>query len=213
MAQSFGPKLCAHRPWKKEPLARSLTRYSSVAIVLHWLIALLILGNIALAWTFQNTPQGLLWFKLIQLHKSVGITVLLLSVIRLAWRLINPPPPEPNSLKPWERIASQIVHWGFYLIMIAMPLSGWVLVSASLKSLPTVLYGVVPWPHIGAVHALPVDARKMWSSNAANTHGALAWLAYALIVLHVGAAMKHALLDRDSVIGRMIPFLRSAKHA
>ncbi len=197
----------ARSPRIPAPRSASLSRYSAVAIALHWLIAALILGNIALAWTFQNTPQGLTWFKLIQLHKSVGITVLALSLLRLGWRLINPPPPEPASLKPWERAASQVVHWGFYGIMIGMPLSGWILVSASLKGLPTVLYGVIPWPHIGAVHALPFEARKVWSHNAATTHGALAWLAYALIVLHVGAALKHWLIDRDGVIGRMAPFL------
>lgn len=190
-------------------MARPLSRYSTVAITLHWLIAVLILSNIVLAWIFQNTPQGLAWFKLIQLHKSVGITVLLLSVLRLAWRLLNPPPPEPASLKHWERIASQVVHWGFYVIMIGMPLSGWVLVSASLKGLPTMLYGVVPWPHLGFIHAMPVDARKAWSGGAANIHGLLAWMAYGLVFLHVGGAMKHWLIDRDSVIGRMIPFLRA----
>jgi cytochrome b561 len=174
---------------------------------LHWLIAALILTNIGLAWTFTNTPQGLLWFKLIQLHKSIGITVLLLSVLRLGWRLINPPPPEPETLKPWERIASQVVHWGFYVIMIGLPLSGWVMVSASLKGLPTLLYGLVPWPHIGAIHSLPADARKTWGHWGGNVHGLLAWLTYALVVLHVGAAMKHWLIDRDSVIGRMVPFL------
>jgi cytochrome b561 len=190
-------------------LARPLSRYSSVAIGLHWVIALLILGNIALAWTFQNTPQGLLWFNLIQLHKSIGITVLLLSVLRLIWRLTNPPPPEPATLKRWELVASQVVHWGFYVIMIGLPLSGWVLVSASTKGLPTLLYGAIPWPHIAPIHALPMEARKAWSGGAAKTHELLAWLAYLLVVLHVGAAMKHWLIDRDSVIGRMIPFLRA----
>jgi cytochrome b561 len=102
-----------------------------------------------------------------------------------------------------------VVHWGFYVIMIGMPLSGWVLVSASLKGLPTVLYGVVPWPHLGFIHAMPVDARKTWSGGAANIHGLLAWMAYGLVFLHVGGAMKHWLIDRDSVIGRMIPFLRA----
>jgi cytochrome b561 len=186
-----------------------VTRYSAVAIALHWLIAALILTNIGLAWTFQNTPQGLAWFKLIQLHKSVGITVLLLSVARLGWRLVNPPPPEPAGLKPWERIASRTVHWGFYVVMLGLPLSGWVLVSASLKGLPTLLYGALPWPHLGFVHGLPVEARKVWSKDAANVHGLLAWLTYFLVVLHVGAATKHWLLDRDPVIGRMIPFLRA----
>lgn len=188
-------------------MARSLSRYSAVAIALHWLIAALILTNIGLAWTFNNTPQGLTWFKLIQLHKSIGITVLLLSLARLAWRLVNPPPPEAASLKPWERIASRVVHWGFYVIMIGLPLSGWVMVSASLRGLPTLLYGAIPWPHIAPIHALPMDARKAWSHWSENAHGLLAWMTYALVVLHVGAAMKHWLIDRDTVIGRMVPFL------
>ena len=188
-------------------MARPISRYSAVAIAFHWLIAALILANIGLAWTFKNTPQGLTWFKLIQLHKSVGITVLVLSLLRLAWRLFNPPPPHPPTLKPWEHIASQVVHWGFYVIMIAMPLTGWIMVSASARNLPTVLYGLVPWPHIGFIHALAPEARKAWSHWGETGHGLLAWLAYALIALHVGAALKHWLIDRDPVIGRMIPFL------
>lgn len=186
-------------------MARPISRYSAVAIGLHWLIAALILGNIVLAWTFKATPQGLAWFKLIQLHKSIGITVLLLSVLRLGWRLMNPPPPE--TLRPWERVASQVVHWGFYVIMIAMPLTGWIMVSASTLNLPTMLYGVVPWPHLGFIHGLAPDARKAWSRFGETGHGLLAWLAYALILLHVSAALKHWLIDRDPVIGRMIPFL------
>jgi len=195
-------------------VARQISRYSALAITLHWLIAALILTNIGLAWTFKNTPQGLAWFKLIQLHKSVGITVLLLSVLRLAWRLVNPPPPQPPTLEPWERLASQIVHWGFYVIMIAMPLTGWVMVSASARNLPTVLYGLAPWPHISFIHTLAPGARKAWSHWSETGHGLLAWLAYALIALHVSAALKHWLIDRDAVIGRMIPFLaRGARHA
>ncbi len=195
------------------PPTRSLplTRYSAVAIGLHWLIAVLILTNIGLAWTFNNTPQGLFWFKLIQLHKSVGITVLLLSVLRLAWRLTNPPPPEPATLKRWERIASQVVHWGFYVVMIGLPITGWIMVSASTKGLPTLLYGTIPWPHIGPIHDLPIPARKVWDKVGETGHGLLAKLAYVLIVLHAGAAMKHWLIDRDSVIGRMIPFLRGTR--
>lgn len=182
-------------------------RYSAVAIALHWLIAALILTNIALAWTFTRMPQGLAWFQVIQWHKSVGITVLLLSLVRLGWRLANPAPPLPDTLKPWERTAAQAVHWGFYLIMIGLPLTGWVMVSASLRGLPTLLYGVVPWPHIGPIHDLPVPARKAWSHYSETGHGILAWIAYALVVLHVGAACKHLFLDRDGVVGRMIPFL------
>jgi cytochrome b561 len=188
-------------------LARSISRYSAVAIGLHWLIAVLILTNIVLAWTFLKMPQGLAEFKLIQLHKSVGITVLLLSLVRLGWRLFNPPPPLPPTMKRWEAIASQVVHWGFYVVMIGMPVTGWIMASASTLNLPTLLYGLVPWPHIGFVHALPLAARKVWGHWAGNGHGLLAWTAYGLIVLHVCAVAKHTLIDRDPVFGRMLPFL------
>jgi cytochrome b561 len=99
------------------------TRYATGAIILHWLIALAIVAQVSLAWRFgdDHSPTG---FALTQLHKSIGITVLLLSFIRLGWRLINPPPPEPPGLATWEKVASQIVHWAFYAIMIGMPLTG-----------------------------------------------------------------------------------------
>ncbi len=185
-------------------MARSLTRYSIAAIILHWLIALLILANIGLAWTFQTMPKGLTAYQLIQLHKSFGITVLGLSVLRLAWRLFNPPPPAP-PMPGWQLIASRIAHWGFYIIMIGMPLSGWVMVSASPLNLPTLLFSSIPWPHIGPIHALPVDSRKVWGHWAGLTHLTLAWSAYLLIALHVTAALKHQFFDRDNLLFRMAP--------
>jgi cytochrome b561 len=195
-------------------LRRPLTRYSAVAIVLHWLIALLILANIGLAWTFQNLPKGLLEFKLIQLHKSFGITVLVLSVLRLAWRLLNPPPAEP-PMPAWQKTAAGAVHWAFYVIMIGMPLSGWVMVSTSAYNLPTLLYGAIPWPHIGPLHDLPTAGRKAWGDAAGTTHAVLAWIAYGLIGLHVLAALKHQVLDRDNLIYRMLPLWgrKEAAHA
>jgi cytochrome b561 len=185
-------------------VARPISRYSLVAIGLHWLIALLIIANIGLAWTFQNIPKGLTEFNLIQLHKSFGITVLLLSLLRLGWRLLNAPPPEP-PMPHWQLITSQVVHWAFYVIMIGMPLSGWVMVSASPYNLPTLLYKTLPWPHIAAVHNLPDPARKAWGYWAGETHLLLAWSAYGLITLHVAAALKHQFFDRDDLLSRMAP--------
>ena len=189
-------------------MAKSISRYSWVAIILHWLIALLILANILIAWKFNTMKPGLAFFQVIQLHKSIGITVLLLSVLRLVWRLMNPPPPLPAHMPAWEKFAANAVHWGFYLIMLAMPLSGWAMVSTSKYNLPTLLYGKIPWPHIGFLHTLAPGAKEAVSHWSQTTHGALAWLAYALIVLHVGAAFKHLLIDRDDVVARMIPFPR-----
>src|SRR4051812_1302224 len=120
------------------------SRYATVAIILHWLIALAIVTQVSLAWRFgdDRTPLA---FALLQLHKSIGVSILVLSIVRLGWRLTNPPPPEPRNLARWENVASSIVHWGFYVIMVGMPLTGWLMVSASRTQIPTVLFWTVPW--------------------------------------------------------------------
>jgi cytochrome b561 len=184
-------------------------RYTAVAIVLHWLIAVILIGNIILAWQFDDA-KGLAKFQLFQLHKSLGITVLILSLARLGWRLINAPPAPLASMKRWEKLASVAVHLSFYVIMIGLPLSGWLMVSASPKNIPTLLFGVVPLPYIGLVHGLPTDQAKALGHNFGEAHEILAWITYGLIGLHVGAALKHQFMDRDTILSRMIPFLRRA---
>src|SRR5215470_17346464 len=112
-------------------------RYTSVAIVLHWTIAVMILGMIAAGWWMTRgeglsaAAPGTVRFAVFQLHKSFGITILLLSLARLAWRLFNPPPPDPPSLSVWEKTAALAVHWAFYGLMIVLPLTGWAVVSSS----------------------------------------------------------------------------------
>ena len=112
--------------------ARGITpaRYNALAMVLHWTIAVLILTNIGIAWYF-GTLHGLAKIPPTQLHKSVGITVLLLSLVRLAWRFLKPPPPLPGYVRGWERTVAGIVYVLFYGFMIAQPLTGWAQVSAS----------------------------------------------------------------------------------
>jgi cytochrome b561 len=182
--------------------------YSSVAIGLHWLIALAMLTNIGLAWYFGTLPKAE-QVAPVQLHKSIGITVLLLTLIRIGWRLVNTPPPLPETMRPWEKWAARINHAVFYLLMLGMPLSGWAMVSASplIRVHPTMLYWTVPWPTFPFLPTDPDqlhDARKFFGT----THERLAWLAYATIALHVGAALKHQFIDRDDVVARMIPLLR-----
>ncbi|MFA6605555.1 MAG: cytochrome b/b6 domain-containing protein [Sphingomonas sp.] len=129
------------------------TRYSAIAILLHWAIAALILANLLLGWR-MGYLKGLAQFDMFQLHKSIGITVLLLSVARLGWRMLNPPPPLLISMKTWERRAAGTTHWLFYGLMIGMPLTGWAMVSVSAYNIPTLLWKTVPWPHIGFLHTL-----------------------------------------------------------
>jgi cytochrome b561/polyisoprenoid-binding protein YceI len=185
--------------------ATGRSRYAAGAILLHWIIALAIVAQVSLAWRFgdDHSPTG---FALTQLHKSIGITVLLLSLLRLAWRLVNPPPPEPAGLAAWEKVLSQIVHWAFYLIMIGMPLTGWIMVSASKTQIPTLLYGVIPWPNIPGIGGLAAPAKHMWNTIGHTGHSVLAWGFYGLFVLHVAGALKHQFFDRETpILSRMAP--------
>lgn len=185
-------------PWERG------RRYTGVAIALHWLIAALILLNIYLGWRMGQL-KGMAAFGTFQLHKSVGITVLALSLLRLGWRLTHRPPPYPADQPRWQRITASAVHWTFYVLMIAMPLTGWIIVSASPLNIPTLLYKVIPWPHLGAVHDLPMATRKAIEDQVGQAHATLAWLFAALILLHVAAALKHQFVDRDGELFRMLP--------
>lgn len=179
-------------------------RYTGVAIALHWLIALLILTNLYLGWR-MGFEKGMAQFTTFQLHKSVGISVLAFSLVRLAWRLSHRPPPYPADQAPWEKRTAHAVHWTFYLLMIAMPLTGWIIVSASPLNIPTLLFKTIPFPHLGFVHDLPIATRKGIEANIGLTHVVLAYGFAALIALHVAAAWKHQLIDRDGELFRMLP--------
>lgn len=187
--------------------------YSSVAIALHWLIAALIFCNIALAWWFNSLPRSDQVGPQ-QWHKLVGFAVLALSLARLAWRFVRPPPPLPESLSVGERWAARGVYTLFYVFMIGMPLSGWAMVSASpyahafFNRIP--ILGA-PWPLIAPIAQLDPVAKHVAARLFTATHEKLAWLAYALILLHVGAALRHHFLLKDDVLHRMAPLLRGAR--
>jgi cytochrome b561 len=196
--------------WTQTAGRPPLTGYNGVAMSLHWAIAALLIANIGLAWYFNTLPRAA-QIAPIQLHKSFGITILVLSLARLAWRLVSPPPALPASVVGWERWAAGTVYVLFYVVMIGMPLSGWAMVSASslIHAFPIKLYGLIPWPAVGPLTSLP--KAQMHAAHAAfwTTHQLLAKLAYALIVLHVGAALRHQFIRRDEVAARMIPFLKA----
>jgi cytochrome b561 len=178
---------------------RSL-RYAPVAIGLHWLIALAILFQISLGWRMDDHAHGAQTYLVFQLHKSVGITILLLSLIRLGWRLSHPPPPLPANLTTWERRLAALTHIGFYVIMIGLPLTGWLIVSASKTQIPTLLYGTVPWPHLPGLAHAPAETKAAWHFVGEAGHGVLAKLTYLLFALHVAGALKHHLFDRDDTL-------------
>jgi cytochrome b561/polyisoprenoid-binding protein YceI len=167
-------------------------RYSRGAIILHWLIALALGFQLALGFAMPHDERG---FALFQLHKSVGITILLLSLARLAWRLTHRPPPAVES--GLGGLLARVVHFLLYAFMIGAPLTGWALVSTDASKIPTLLYGTVPWPHLplpAAIHE-PME----------ETHEILAWTGLALIVLHLAGALRHQILLRNGLLRRMGP--------
>ena len=173
-------------------------RYGAVAMALHWAIAALILGMLPLGFIMVDlSPVDPLKFELYQLHKSFGLTILGLTVVRLGWRLANPIPPLPDTLKPYERVAARLTHYGFYVLLFALPLSGWIMASAS--SLPTGTYfGLFTLPAlVGDDEAILGTARQV--------HEYLGFGIIGLLVLHVGAALRHHFLLKDDVLARMVP--------
>lgn len=193
---------------------KSLDRYSAVAILLHWAIALLLIGQLAAGFYMHRlmhaepNPDQQLTFQLLQWHKSFGVTIFFLTLIRLGWRLTHRPPPLPAEMPGWEKFAARSVHAGFYVLLLAMPLVGWAIVSSSpfAESVQTYLFGVVHWPHLPFFEG--IENRKEVSHQFAELHEALAFIMIGLIVLHVAAALKHQFINRDGVLGHMLPFAR-----
>ena len=192
------------------------TRYTMVAILLHWLIAagifsLIVIGLIMTQLSSQISQMEV--FKLYQLHKSIGITVLLLVVLRVLWRFTHRPPPLPQEMPAIEKGAAHGLHWLLYLLMIGLPLTGWAVVSSSPFNLPTVLYNLVPWPDLPI---LPGLANKAAISQVlAWVHAYGAWILIAVLAIHIGAGLRHHFIKRDPILGRMIPGLgrRGSQHA
>jgi cytochrome b561 len=170
-------------------------------MALHWLIAVLIALNFAAVWVAETMPRPAR-MQIMANHKSIGLTVLLLTVLRIAWRLIHRPPPFQRTLQPWEAMLARAVHGIFYVLMIGIPLTGWSMVSSGG---PVRVFGLFSVP------ALPVPTSDTAGDTFHDVHEKLAWLMLALFVLHLVGALKHQFLDRDRTLGRMIPFLRQPR--
>lgn len=184
-------------------------RYSTVAILLHWLIAGLLVWIVLLGWQAGDL-EGSAKIAPLQLHKPLGITILLLTLARLAWRLTHRPPMINPDLKPWERRLALVVHWGFYVILLALPLSGWAMVSASklITVYPIDMFGLFDWPALSFLTNLPADQMKSTQDLLSEAHHLIAKIiVYVLTPLHVLGALKHHFLDKDNELARMIPFL------
>lgn len=178
-------------------------RYNSVAIILHWVMAVLMLGNIVLIWVVDELPDERVRWA-IDTHKSIGITVLGLFVLRLLWRLGHRPP-ALDGLSAGEQVAAKWGHIGLYVLLAALPLSGWLHDSAwkDAAAHPMSLFGLVPWPRIGMVMGLEPGLKEQLHDLFGEVHEWLANGFYLLFALHVLGALKHQFLDRQKLLQRM----------
>jgi cytochrome b561 len=184
-------------------------RYNNVAITLHWLTVIILITQFYTGWLFSDMERGPerdLWFAW---HRTIGFTVLFLSLARLAWRFINPPPSLPLALPRWERTLAKTSHILFYVLLIALPLTGWIYVSSGSTAANTgitTLVGGTPWP---IIPGLPRELHGL----SVKVHVVLVYTTFALILLHIGAALKHQFIDKSRVANRMPPFGVSDKNS
>jgi len=184
-------------------------RYGAVAMTLHWLIAIAIVCMIAFGYylsTLPITDPNL--FALVQLHKSIGLTVFVLSVLRVIWRLVNPVPPLPDTLSKPAKILARITHILLYVLIIAIPFTGWAMVSASPLGIPTRWFGLFEWPHIAPLAHLPYDQKEAKEEAIHTVHAWLAYGAGVLLLFHAAAALFHHHLLKDDTLRRMLPGTR-----
>lgn len=171
-------------------------RYTRTARALHWLTALLIFAIVPLGWIFaefKKPPGGVEIYA--SLHKTIGLAILGLIVIRLIWRVMNPPPALPGRMGDWEKALAVTSHWLLYVIFLAMPVSGYVMASGD--KYPISVIGLFDIPKLPVSHEV--------GDYAATTHILGQWAVYALVLLHVASTVWHLAVRRDAILDRMLP--------
>ena len=176
--------------------ASGTPRYTAVAISLHWGMALLLAGVFAVGVYMHDLPLSPWKLEIYAWHKWAGVTVFLFVLARIAWRLTHRPPALPLTMSPLARMAAHAGHGLLYLLMIAIPLSGWLMSSA--KGFQVVYFGVLPIPDL-------LDKDKALGDVLQEVHETLNMLFAVLVAGHVGVAIKHRLIDKDGVMARMLP--------
>ena len=184
-------------------------RYTQVAAILHWLIALLILAAVVLGVWANHAPDE--WVRpMIDTHKSLGITVLGLAVLRLLWRLSHQAPQLPNGSARWERLAAHVAHAALYVWIFALPITGWLHDSAwnQAATHPMRLFSVVPWFRVGFIEGLDPAVKEPLHTVLGTVHFWFGYGLYGLLALHVAGALKHQWLDGEPELQRINPFGR-----
>ena len=174
--------------------------YTGTAIALHWIAGALIVGNLAFGLYMVDMPLSPAKLKYYSWHKWAGVTIFLVSAARLLWRLTHPSPALPSSMPAWQRAAASASHHLLYVLFFAAPLTGWLFSSAA--GFQTVYFGVLPIPDLLGKNKELADALKL-------VHRFTNYTLAALVVVHAAAALKHHVVDRDGVLARMLPFLKT----
>jgi cytochrome b561 len=182
------------------------SRYTGVAITLHWLIAALMLGNLMLAWTFDSIGEASIRTA-VDTHKSIGVTVLGLALLRILWRAGHRPPPFSAGLQAWERGLAHVTHFGLYVLMFFLPLTGWIHDSAwkAAPTHPLKWFGLFTFPRIGFIEAMDPAHKETVHKVVGAIHGYSGYVLAALVLLHVTGALKHQFMDRAPSFSRMWP--------
>jgi len=183
-------------------------RYSSVAMTLHWTIAALMLADFAFALSFSRFDHDdLLYFpSAYSLHMSVGMAVLVMSLLRLLWRLMHRFPPLPRGMGAASRLLAKTTHMLLYFFMIAAPVSGWAVLSVRKK--PPVFFGALHWPNISYLADMSREQRGTIHQVMLPGHIWLSYIAMSFVGLHILAALYHHYYRRDDVLRRMLPWTR-----
>lgn len=171
-------------------------RYTKTAKSLHWLMAVLFLGMLGLGFYMQGLSLSPDKLKLYSWHKWVGVTVFLLALFRIAWRVTHQPPALPSSMPRLMQIAAHAGHHMLYMLMFLIPLSGWLMSSA--KGFQTVWFGILPIPDL-------LEKNKLLGDLLQTVHVSLNYLFIAVLIGHIGAALKHHFIDKDDILTRMLP--------
>lgn len=176
-----------------------ITRYNSFAIILHWVmaVAFIVMLTSGFVMSYAEIDKSFK-FNMYQWHKSGGVILLIAFLVRIGWRFIGKVPSLPASFQGIEKLAAKAGHWGLYLMMLALPLTGWIMVSSSIYGLPTVVFNWFEWPHIPNI-----QANKDVNTAAKTAHFYLALLFAVLIAGHIAAVIKHILIDKENLLTRM----------
>ena len=188
----------------------STASYSRAAVLLHWLIAAALAFQLGLGLRAEQLAQGDQLFDVLQLHKSVGITILLLTLMRVTIRFFKPPPPALTD-KKWALFLSKLTHFLLYAFMIGAPLTGWLLASTSKLEIDTILFGTIPWPHFPGTDMLAMDTKSAVHEASESAHKYLSWLGLTLFLLHVAGALRHQFLKSEPLLARMLPIVAAHK--